>query len=59
MKTEAEVLCSPRNGDGRVRIRRHGPLSVQRKPLPGQATQRVVSKKQWFYTAVKIGSRFL
>jgi hypothetical protein len=55
MNAAAEVRCSPGNGDRRVRIRRHRPLAAQRKPLPGQGTQRVASKKQCFYTAVKVG----
>jgi hypothetical protein len=55
MNAEAEVRCSPGNCDGRVRISRYRPLAAQLKPLPSQGTQRVASKKQFFYTAVKVG----
>lgn len=59
MNAEAEVLCSPGNGDGRVRIRRHRPVAAQRKPLPGKGIQRVATKKRCIYTAVKAEGGFL
>jgi hypothetical protein len=59
MKAEAEVLRSPGNGYGRGRIRSHRKPATQRKPLPGMGAQRVASKKQCFYTAVKGRNRVL
>lgn len=51
IKAEAEVLFSPGNGDGRVRIKGACTQAAMRKPLPVRGLGKLPARKQCLYTA--------